>query len=245
MQSTARGQPQHVAMIIDGNGRWAQERGLPRSAGHRAGSVAVRRTVEHAVALGIPELTLFAFSSDNWARPADEVDALMRLFARYLRLELPRCIRHGVRLEVIGRRDRLPPRLVEAIEFAERRTARGEKLWLRLAVDYSGRDSLLRAARALSDAGADFECFLAELARCLHARHPIPDVDLLIRTGGEHRLSDFLLLECAYAELYFTPVLWPDFGAAHLDAALAAFAARERRFGRLPQRAPDRKEAIQ
>ena len=199
----------HVAIVMDGNGRWARRRGLPRVAGHRAGAEAVRRTVEAAPDSGVAELTLYAFSADNWKRPPGEVAALMRLLARYLRTETPRLEQNGVRLEVVGRRDRLPAPLVAAIGAAERATARGTRLRLRLAVDYSARWAI--------KAGAI-----------------LPDVDLLIRTGGEQRLSDFLLWECAYAELYFTETMWPDFGASDLIAAVAEFHARERRFGGLP-----------
>ena len=199
----------HVAIIMDGNGRWATRRGLPRAAGHRAGADAVRRAVEAAPDLGIGALTLYAFSSDNWRRPPSEVATLMRLFARHLHTEAPRLTANGVRLTVVGRRDRLPALLVAAIETAERATADGDRLHLRLAVDYSAR-AAIRAGTLL------------------------PDVDLLVRTGGEQRLSDFLLWECAYAELWFSDRMWPDVGAADLAAAVAAFEARERRFGALP-----------
>jgi len=202
----------HVAVIMDGNGRWAARRGLPRAAGHRAGADAVRRVVEAAPDQGVAALTLFAFSADNWKRPASEVAALMRLFARHLHTETPRLVENGVRLEVVGRRDRLPAPLVTAIRAAERATAAGTRLRLRLAVDYSAR-------AAIAD------------------RHILPDVDLLIRTGGEQRLSDFLLWECAYAELYFSEIMWPDFTVADLADALRAFHARQRRFGGLPEAA--------
>lgn len=202
----------HVAMVMDGNGRWAVRRGLPRTAGHRAGAQGVRPLVEAAPGLGVGALTLFAFSADNWKRPASEVSALMRLFARHLRLETPLLLKNGVRLEFVGRRDRLPAPLVAAMEAAELATAAGTTLDLRLAVDYSARESIA-AGRLL------------------------PDVDLLIRTGGEQRLSDFLLWECAYAELHFTERMWPDFGAAELAAALDEFRARERRFGTVPKAA--------
>ena len=202
----------HVAIVMDGNGRWAQRRGLPRTAGHRTGAQRVRPLVEAAPALGVASLTLFAFSADNWKRPAAEVSALMRLFARHLRVETPRLIKQGVRLEVVGRRDRLPAPLIAAIESAEAATAAGTVMRLRLAVDYSSRESI--AARRL-----------------------LPDVDLLIRTGGEQRLSDFLLWECAYAELYFTERIWPDFVEADLAAALQEFRARQRRFGAIPEAA--------
>ena len=202
----------HVAIIMDGNGRWANRRGLSRTAGHKVGAEAVRRAVEAAPGLGIRALTLFAFSSDNWKRPAAEVSALMRLFARHLRTETPRCLENGVAMRVVGRRDRLPGPLVETIERTEAATAAGTKLELRIAVDYS--------ARAAIEAG-----------------RLLPDVDLLIRTGGEQRLSDFLLWECAYAELYFTPMMWPDFGAADLAAAVDWFHARDRRYGGLKETA--------
>jgi len=228
----------HVAIIMDGNGRWAQARGLPRVAGHRAGALAVRRTVEAAARLGVRHLTLYAFSSDNWKRPAVEVETLMRLLEEYLRQELDQCREHGIRVSVIGRRDRLPASLVGTIAEAERATAAGRTLDLRIAVDYSGRDTILGAALAVNGAGRlSREDFSRLLGRTLHAGEPVPDVDLLIRTGGEQRLSDFLLWECAYAELHFTPRLWPDFEAADLEAALRDFRSRQRRFGGLPQAA--------
>ena len=202
----------HVAIVMDGNGRWAGRRGLPRVAGHRAGAEAVRRIVEAAPGLGIGALTLYAFSADNWKRAPGEVAALMRLFARYVRAEVPRLLESGVRLEVVGRRDRLPVPLVTAIAAAESATAGGVRLVLRLALDYSSRWAIGAGVR-------------------------LPDVDLLVRTGGEQRLSDFLLWESAYAELYFVETMWPDFGAADLAAAVAAFHARERRFGGLPEAA--------
>src|ERR671923_2137007 len=202
----------HVAIVMDGNGRWATRRGLPRVAGHRAGAEAVRRTVEAAPGLGVAALTLYAFSADNWKRPTGEVAALMRLFARYLRTETPRLVENGVRLEVVGRRDRLPAPLVAGIAAAERATARGQRLVLRLAVDYSARWAI-------------------------HAGVILQDVDLLIRTGGEQRLSDFLLWEAAYAELYFTDTMWPDFSPADLARAVGDFRTRQRRFGGLPEAA--------
>jgi undecaprenyl diphosphate synthase len=209
LQATGTAAPRHTAIIMDGNGRWAQARGLPRSAGHRAGTEAVRRVVEAAPALGIAALTLYVFSADNWQRPRAEVRTLMRLLQRFLREAPPRCVVHGVRLEVVGRRDRLPPPLRAAITRAEAATAGGRVLHLRLAIDYSAREAIARG------------------------EPPLPAVDLLVRTGGEQRLSDFLLRECAYAELYFTPCAWPDFDAAALAAAVAAFGQRQRRFGAL------------
>jgi undecaprenyl diphosphate synthase len=208
---------------MDGNGRWALARGLAREAGHRAGVETVTRIVQAAPDAGIGILTLFAFSSDNWRRPRLEVDALMRLLALYLENEADRCLRNGVRLEVIGRRDRLPGALRRAIEKTEGVTAAGQRLWLRIAFDYSGRDAILAAAR-----------HVATLSR-ESVEHALgPPVDLLIRTGGERRLSDFLLWECAYAELVFSSRMWPDFDAADLAAAVREFRGRHRRFGDIP-----------
>ena len=211
----------HVAIIMDGNGRWAEARGLPRSAGHRAGSEAVGRVIESAVRQRIRALTLYAFSSNNWRRPASEVSALFDLLGKYLRIEVDRLVEQGIRLTVIGRRDRLPKALAGAISMAERATAGGDRLHLRIAIDYSSRHEMTRALAA----GADPMGLPAALGT--------EDVDLLIRTGSEQRLSDFLLFECAYAELHFTPVKWPDFSERDLIAALDAFAGRERRFGGL------------
>jgi len=211
----------HAAIIMDGNGRWANRRGLPRAAGHRAGAAAVRRTVEAAPDLGISTLTLYAFSEDNWSRPAREVSALMKLLGRYLTQEADRCVANGVRLEAIGRRDRLPAPLVVLLEEAERKTARGKRLNLRLAIDYSSRQAILDAARRAASNTTE-EQFSALMG---------PDVDLLIRTSGEQRLSDFLLWECAYAELVFTSRMWPDFTSGDLAEAVAEFHRRERRFG--------------
>ena len=223
----------HVAIIMDGNGRWAVERGMPRVAGHRAGAAAVQRTVEAAPGLGIDTLTLFAFSADNWRRPRAEVDALMTLFEEFLGREAGRCADSGVRLSVTGRRDRLPRTVLAAIAGAEAATTGGDRLDLRLAVDYSGREALLAAATALVGSDAPGPGGLGAAVAAVTRAWPPRDVDLLIRTGGEQRLSDFLLWECAYAELVFTPVRWPDFGASDLEAALACFRRRERRFGGL------------
>ena len=197
---------------MDGNGRWATRRRMPRVAGHRAGAAAVRTVVETARADGIAALTLYAFSADNWQRPAAEVRTLMAIFRRYLRAEIPRLVTNGIRLSIIGRRDRLPHDLCAAIDDADRATAAGSELHLRLAVDYSARASIA-------------------------AGEILPDVDLLIRTGGEQRLSDFLLWECAYAEFYFTDTMWPEFGAGDFRAALEAFRSRDRRFGAISSRA--------
>jgi undecaprenyl diphosphate synthase len=223
----------HVAMIMDGNGRWATRRGLPRVVGHRAGVETVRRIVEAAPDLGITKLTLFAFSSDNWRRPPDEVDALMGLLQRYLDAEIDRLVESGVKLSVIGRRDRLPARLVQGIAAAEAATAAGQKLKLRVALDYSARDAILRAARVLGIAASTQVTFGRFLAQSTADDDSPPEVDLLIRTGGEKRLSDFLLWECAYAELWFTDRMWPEFGVEDLKAAIDEFHRRERRFGGL------------
>jgi undecaprenyl diphosphate synthase len=234
MQSTLEQQDSglHVAIIMDGNGRWAQRRGLPRVAGHREGIEAVRRTVEAAADCGVGMLTLFAFSSDNWRRPPAEVSALMGLLRRYLHAERDRLTGNGVRLKVIGRRDRLPDGLAEEIALAESASARGMRLTLNVALDYSARDAIANAAATwLGDDSPERAAFGRLLA--LQGHGPGRDVDLLIRTGGEKRLSDFLLWECAYAELHFTETMWPDFGAGHLRAAVADFQSRERRFGGL------------
>jgi undecaprenyl diphosphate synthase len=222
----------HVAIIMDGNGRWATARGLPRLAGHQAGAIAVRRTVEAAVEFGIPILTLYAFSSDNWKRPAAEVAGLMQLFRAYLMGESAKCIENGIRMEVIGRRDRVDAALRSTMEEIERATSGGRKVHLRIAVDYSGRGAIVQAASQLHrrSSGSDelnHEHFSGLLGS-------VPNVDLLIRTGGEQRLSDFLLWESAYAELIFTACMWPDFTRAELESALREFARRERRFGGVP-----------
>jgi undecaprenyl diphosphate synthase len=212
----------HLAIILDGNGRWAAARNLPRLSGHLAGVAAIRRTLDAVSRLPVSTLTLYAFSSDNWRRPRQEVDALMQLFHDYLLSETDACQSNGIRVSVIGRRDRLPRFLRPVIDIAERATSSGDRLHLRIAVDYSSRDQILAAAGGAQAMTRD------EFSRSLG-----PDVDLLIRTGGEQRLSDFLLWECAYAELYFTPVMWPDFQESHLQAAWEQFLSRERRFGGL------------
>lgn len=236
----------HVAINMDGNGRWAVRRGRPRSAGHTAGARAVRRTVECAPTFGITTLTLYAFSSDNWRRPSGEVDHLMVLFRNYLDSECARLIENGVRLNIIGRRDRLSRSLVRSIADVEERTREGSALHLRIAIDYSGRGALMAAAARLP-AGA--RPTLAGFERCLsqaiHAPPGTRPVDLLIRTGGEQRLSDFLLWESAYAELYFTAVPWPDFAERDLASAVRAFAARDRRFGAVSDGSERANEPIQ
>lgn len=228
----------HVAILLDGNGRWAAARGLVRSEGHRAGVAAVRRIVRAAPALGIGTLTLYAFSSNNWERPASEVSALLALLEDFLRNSAADLEAERIRLRVIGRRDRIPRSLVEAIEFAERKTASGRRMEVRIALDYSSRDAILRAACwMLSSLEVTEDEFARRLGQVTHGGASAPDVDLLIRTGGERRLSDFMLWECAYAELFFTPRMWPEFDAADLEAAVEDYLGRERRFGRLPETA--------
>jgi undecaprenyl diphosphate synthase len=224
----------HVAIIMDGNGRWATARGKPREWGHRQGAETVRRVVKAAPDLGVQTLTLYAFSSDNWRRPGAEVSILMKLLGRYLRSEVEELKELGVQLQVVGRRDRLAPDLVRTMERAEEATADGQGLQLRLAVDYSSRDLLIEAVRAATMASdIERQDMAALLGNAMNAGGPARDVDLLIRTGGERRLSDFLLWECAYAELLFTPVMWPDFDGRCLAEAIDDFRSRDRRFGRV------------
>jgi undecaprenyl diphosphate synthase len=222
----------HVAIIMDGNGRWAARRGLPRIAGHRAGVAAVRRVVERAPLVGITRLTLYAFSSDNWKRPPLEVRSVLALIAAYLRWEREALREAGARVEVIGRRDRLPRMLLREIEQCEAQTAMGSGLNLRVAVDYSSREALARAAiEAVHGLNGSSTPETVGHAMAESLRESGGDVDLLIRTGGEQRLSDFLLWESAYAELVFTDRMWPDFDGEDLEAAVAEFRRRERRFG--------------
>jgi undecaprenyl diphosphate synthase len=225
----------HVGMIMDGNGRWAVARGQPRVFGHREGARVVKRIVQAAPDMGIGVLTLYAFSADNWKRPPREVSALMRLFRAYLVAETARCVQNGVRVTVIGRRDRLAPALLKAIEAAESATVGGQALLLRVAIDYSARDSIMDAA-AMGGRAHTREEFALRLSRATHSL-PVPDVDLLIRTGGEQRMSDFLLWECAYAELMFETCMWPEFDVPRLRSALRDFRNRERRFGGLARAA--------
>jgi len=228
----------HVAIIPDGNGRWAQRRGRPRSEGHRAGVEAVRRIIEAAPGLGISHLTFFGFSSDNWERPSGEVETLFGVLREFLLTEAAGWAEQGVRARVIGRRDRLPAALRAAVASAEETTAAGRAMQLRIALDYSAREEILRAAtRFYTTLEISQEAFGQILARVSHAGEEFPDVDLLIRTGGEQRLSDFLLWECAYAELHFSRKMWPEFGVADLEAALREYHTRQRRFGRLPEAA--------
>lgn len=214
----------HIAIIMDGNGRWAIRRHLPRLAGHQAGERALRHIITAAPSLGISTLTVYAFSSDNWSRPPAEVRGLMLLMETHLGRSVELAKTHGVRISVIGRRDRLPNGVLAAIAHAEDETRSQSQLHLRLAIDYSSRDALLAACRH-EGARVDRQALSEQLGAT--------DVDLLVRTGGEQRLSDFLLWECAYAELLFTPCLWPDFGADELKASLAESQKRERRFGGL------------
>lgn len=214
-------------------------RGQMRTAGHIEGARTVRKIVEAAPSCGIGTLTLYAFSADNWRRPSREVALLMRLFRRYLVSEVARCVTNGVRMRIIGRRDRIPPELLRAITNAEHATRHGRTLDLRIAVDYSARDAIIRAARKVAAHSGgiedlDREQFAALLSRVDHGIGESRDVDLLVRTGGEQRLSDFLLWECAYAELYFTRRMWPDFSTVDLREAVEEFHARERRFGTVP-----------
>lgn len=224
----------HVAIIMDGNGRWATQRGLPRIAGHVEGAKAVRTTVETAAHAGVDTLTLYAFSAANWARPPAEVDAIMSVLSRYLFTETRHCVEQFIRINVIGRRDRLSEGILRAIEHSERLSALGARMHLRLAVDYSSHHSIVQAARR-ADRGAELatEEFHRLLHQVDHSALPTSAVDLLIRTGGEQRLSDFLLWEVAHAELHFTDCLWPDFDEQRFRYGLDDYARRQRRFGAL------------
>jgi undecaprenyl diphosphate synthase len=238
IQSTLRNQNRdsfHVAIIMDGNGRWATRQGLPRIEGHKAGTRTVRRIVEAAPTMGIDVLTVYAFSSDNWKRPADEVNKLMGLLYEYMIAEKMTCVSKGIRLSVIGRRDRLSYPLKLAIEGVEEATEKCAKLHFRIAIDYSSKDSILRAATQLThERDCTRERFTQLLGEVTHAGEYSPDVDLLIRTAGEQRLSDYLLWESAYAELYFTQKTWPEFDEEELQKAVDQYRKRERKFGALP-----------
>ena len=227
--------PQHVAIIMDGNGRWAKARGLPRVAGHRRGADAVRRVVRGAGELGIPVLTLFAFSTENWTRPADEVADLMGLLRHYLRNELEELRKNGARLRVIGNRDGLAADIVRDIADAEKSTSSNARIDVNICINYGARDEILRATRRMAQKvaggeitvdGIDQNSFERELLTA-----GLPDPDLLIRTSGEQRISNFLLWQCAYSELVFVDTLWPDFGKEHLERAIVEFRRRERRYG--------------
>jgi undecaprenyl diphosphate synthase len=233
--SAPRATPRHIAIIMDGNGRWAQARGLPRIAGHRRGAEAVRRTVTAAGELGIPYLTLFGFSSENWKRPLEEVDDLMGLLRHYLRGEIAELHRNGVRLRVIGDRARLAPDIVTLIANAEALTRGNSGVNLTIALSYGGRAEIVAAVRALAGKAADGTLTPDGIDETSISQHlftaEIPDPDLLIRTSGEQRISNFLLWQCAYSELIFTKTLWPDFGRGDLERAIEDFGGRERRYG--------------
>ncbi len=235
LSETAARPPAHVAIIMDGNGRWARARGLPRTVGHHRGVEAVRRTVEAAADLGIGHLTLFGFSTENWGRPEDEVSELMGLLRRYLRSEVAELHRNGVRLRVIGERTRLQPDIVDLIANAEQVTQNNTTLQLTVALSYGARQEITAAARRLAEAVRDGELPLDRLDEAAVAErlftHAIPDPDLVIRTSGEKRISNFLLWQAAYAELVFIDTLWPDFGREHLEMAIGEYQRRERRYG--------------
>ncbi|MCB1044640.1 MAG: di-trans,poly-cis-decaprenylcistransferase [Acidobacteria bacterium] len=222
---------EHIAVIMDGNGRWAQRQGLSRSEGHVAGIEALKRAVDVIYQKNIPYLTVYAFSTDNWKRPQAEVSTLMHLMKNYLQHETDSCVQKGVRINVIGRRDRLAPDIRHEIEKSEQATAAGHRLLFRFAVDYGARDVIERAAKLSKRLAC--KPFRALIERASHSVAGVPDVDLMIRTGGEKRLSDFLLWENAYAELYFLDGMWPDFGAQDVDQALDWYSQRKRRFGGL------------
>ncbi len=230
--------PRHVAIIMDGNGRWAKSRGLPRAAGHQAGARCVKPILEHAARRGIEALTLYSFSSENWRRPADEVDALMSLAHAKLIEERDALVRSNVRFRRIGRRDGLPARVLEQLDATEAATAQCTGIALVLALNYGSRAEIADAARRLAERAAAGAISAADIdERMIGAEldtASLPEPDLLIRTAGQMRLSNYLLWQLSYAELMFTDVLWPDFGPAELDSAIAEFAARERNFGAVP-----------
>ena len=220
-----------VAIIMDGNGRWAERRGLPVAEGHQAGTRALRRTVEAAIDLGLETLVVYAFSTENWSRPAGEVDSLMDIFGETIERELPDLVRQGVRTRFIGRRDRASAALQEQMARLEEETAANDRLNLWVALDYGGRAEIVEAARRLVEAGIDPAQMDENVLRANLYAPELPDPDLLIRTSGELRISNFLLWQLAYSELVFTDTLWPDFGHAELEQALAAYANRRRRYG--------------
>ncbi len=234
----AGGGPVHVAVIMDGNGRWAKARGLPRTAGHKRGADAVRRVIEAAPGLGISYLTLFGFSSENWQRPESEVRDLLGLLRLYLESEIAEMAANGIRLNIIGDRTRFPADTVKLIESAEARTAANSKLVLTIALSYGGRQEIVAAAQALARECAAGRLTADDIGEEAFARRLFtvgtPDPDLLIRTSGEQRISNFLLWQLAYSELVFTDTLWPDFGRADLEAAIATYRSRERRYGAVP-----------
>jgi len=220
-----------VAIIMDGNGRWAEQRGLPVAEGHRAGTKALRRTVEAAIDLGVESLAVYAFSTENWARPIDEVEDLMEIFGETIERELPDLAKEGVRVRFVGRRDRAPESLLRQMEALEAETAENDRLRLWICFDYGGRAELVEATRRIAASGVEPAAVDEELVSANLSEPEMPDPDLLIRTSGEVRISNFLLWQLAYAELTFTETLWPDFGADDLRSALETYAGRRRRFG--------------
>jgi undecaprenyl diphosphate synthase len=229
--------PTHIAIIMDGNGRWAKSRGLPRFRGHSAGMQSVRKVVEAAAEIGVPYLTLYAFSQENWHRPAAEVAALMRLLQHYVRKERDELIRQGVRVRVFGNLDRLTPGARKAVDHIEERTAGGRRMQLNLMISYGSRDEILRATRNIAEKVAKGQMSIDDIGEAEFSSElytaGIPDPDLLIRTSGELRISNFLLWQLAYTELFITPTLWPDFRPEHLVGAIHEYQKRERRFGRV------------
>jgi undecaprenyl diphosphate synthase len=227
----------HLAIIMDGNGRWAEQRGMPRWKGHEMGAKAVRRVSEAACRLGIPILTLFAFSSENWKRPAKEIRVLFNLFQRYLLTERQNLIQNDIRVSAVGRRDRLPPMVRDALSAAEDATSKCKTLHLRIALDYGARYEIVKAVRSLAQDFLQKKIQLEQITEDTFTKRlysePIPDPDLIIRTAGEQRLSNFLLWQAAYSELYFCPKLWPDFDESDLEEALTDFRSRTRKFGAL------------
>jgi undecaprenyl diphosphate synthase len=220
-----------VAIIMDGNGRWAEQRGLPVAEGHRAGTKALRRTVEAAIDLGVESLAVYAFSTENWARPIDEVEDLMEIFGETIERELPDLAKEGVRVRFVGRRDRAPESLLRQMEALEAETAENDRLRLWICFDYGGRAELVEATRRIAASGVEPAAVDEELVSANLSEPEMPDPDLLIRTSGEVRISNFLLWQLAYSELAFTETLWPDFGVDDLRSALETYAGRRRRFG--------------
>ena len=229
-------QPRHIAIVMDGNGRWAKQRHRPRTFGHHAGQKAVRATIEACLHRGVEALTLFAFSSENWQRPKDEVGALMELFLKALDREVNELHGYGVRIRFIGELSAFAPALHERMQAAMTKTRENTKLALNIAVNYGGRWDIALAARRAAEAAVGGEIDAGQIDEARLAGYlalaDLPPLDLFVRTGGERRVSNFLLWQLAYAELYFSDALWPDFDAAHLDAAIADFAGRERRYGK-------------
>ena len=221
--------PRHIGIIMDGNGRWAQQKGKKRSYGHKAGSENVQKVAEHAFRRGVEIISLYAFSSENWARPREEVDELMRLLGEHLKKLASKAVKNGIRIDVLGNKERLSPKLNKIFAEQTAKTAGGKKI-LNILIDYGGRGEIVHALKALKASGA--EITEESVSRFLYTAG-LPDPDLIVRTGGELRLSNFLLYQSAYAELYFTDVLWPDFGAEELDKALESYASRKRRYGKI------------